>query len=166
MYIKDKAGLDSRLEIIQVALGEQKDYYEIEIVDALEPAHSEILDVEGCPISLRHYVHCSEGPWVILRSTLLNCQHVMPLKSLEGVNAPVGIQSYCINFFRIMKMEEDVDMMLRGANRHAKSRKMYTVEIQVCHLLTDNSNLWINNPSINSHIDQADKEFLFFPIQT
>jgi len=163
MTVEEGAGKDCRLELIQVALGQQKDYYDVEIVEQLEPAHSQILEVEGCPISLRRYVHNYEGPWVILRSTLLNCQHVMPLKSLEGVSFSVGIKSYCINFFRIIKMEEDVDSVFNAAIRDAPAnRNMYTVEIQICHLLTDISNLWINNPKISSQRNKADKEFLLF----
>jgi len=99
MTVEEEAGKNRRMDLINVALGQQKDYYDVEIVETLEPAHSEILEVEGCPISLRRYVHNYEGPWVILRSTLLNCQHVMPYKSLEGVNFSVGIKTYCINFF-------------------------------------------------------------------
>jgi len=166
MTVEENAGKDRRLDLIHVALGQQKDYYEVEIVEALEPAHSEILEVEGCPITLRRHVHNYEGPWVILRSTLLNCQHVMPLKSLEGVNFPVGIKSYCTNFFRIIKMEEDVDSLLHASSINAQaSMNIYTVEIQICHLLTDANSLWISNPKISSQRNKADKEFLLFSFQ-
>jgi len=166
MTVEEEAGKNRRMDLINVALGQQKDYYDVEIVETLEPAHSEILEVEGCPISLRRYVHNYEGPWVILRSTLLNCQHVMPYKSLEGVNFSVGIKTYCINFFQINKMEEDVDSVLNAASRDPPvNRNMYTVEIQICHLLTDISSLWINNPKISSQRNKADKEFLLFPFK-
>jgi len=165
MTVEENAGIDCRLDLIHVALGQQKDYYEVEIVETLEPAHSEILEVEGCPITLRRHVHNYQGPWVILRSTLLNCQHVMPLKSLEGVNFSVGIKSYCTNFFRIIKMEEDVDSLLRASMDAPTNMNMYTVEIQICHLLTDINNLWINNPKISSQRNKADKEFLLFSFQ-
>jgi len=169
MSVEDRteAEKNKRLRLIQIALDRHWDYYDVEIVEKLEPAQADILEVEGCPVSLRKWIRTYRGPYVILRSKLLFCQHVMLWSSLEGATGPIGIKSYCTNFFHISKMDLAVEMLLgegtlpRNRSDQATSH-LYSIEIQICHLLTDETCLW-NIPlnKISSSKDKANREFLF-----
>jgi hypothetical protein len=169
MTVEDRteAEKDKRLRLIRTALDRHWDYYDVEIVGELEPAQADILEVEGCPVSLRKWIRNYNGPYVILRSKLLYCQHVMLWSSLEGASGPIGIKSYCTNFFHIAQMDSAVENLLgegttpRNPSDQASSH-LYSVEIQICHLLTDETCLWINpSTKISSLKDKTDREFLF-----
>jgi len=158
---------DQRLALIKECLGGQKDYYEIKIVNGLEPAQAEILEVEGCPVSLRQRIHEYTGPYVILRSKLLYCQHVMLLATLEGAREAVEFKSYCTDFFRSIKMDcatESLCVRSSIPRDPSVNSHLYSVEVKICHLLTDKHCLWITPTSkISTLKDKTNREFLFLP---
>jgi len=156
----------SRIMRAKSALGNQAEYYDIEIKNTLEQAQRDILEVEGCPISLRKKLKGYNGLYVILRSKLLRCQHIMLWDALEALpsNHTVGLKSYCTFFFHCVRMS-DAEFQKAAAslpNDPPSNNRLCSLEIRVCHLLTDKEDTVVTPMRMSSLLDhRMNKDFLF-----
>jgi len=111
-------------------------YFDFEIVNELNEARKELINVEGCCLSFNQYDGSYKGKYLVLRSKLLHCQHVIILKKVKPQGSYNLNKYHCTSFYDCYRLAPD-DPSMNPIPRDPLGTKSCSITLNVCHLLNN-----------------------------